>query len=220
MSRPLLITDCDEVLLHMVVPFAAWLDQVHDIDFDLSREMFMQSIRRRATGAALGRDEIWPLLDAFFTTEMHRQPAIAGAVEAIAAIGAVADIVILTNIGPDARERRAAQLRAIGIDAPVIGNRGPKGGPLAALIAERQPTVAVFVDDLGIHHDSVADLAPAVWRLHLIGEPLVAAHVAPAAGAHARIDDWVEAQRWILDRFAEGPAGLDPTPLAVLNPAL
>ena len=26
MSRPLLITDCDEVLLHMVSHFADWLD--------------------------------------------------------------------------------------------------------------------------------------------------------------------------------------------------
>ena len=25
MSRPLIITDCDEVLMHMVVPFGAWL---------------------------------------------------------------------------------------------------------------------------------------------------------------------------------------------------
>ena len=25
MSRPLIVTDCDEVLLHMVVPFRDWL---------------------------------------------------------------------------------------------------------------------------------------------------------------------------------------------------
>ena len=34
-GRPLIITDCDEVLLHMVVPFAEWLDEAHGIHFDL-----------------------------------------------------------------------------------------------------------------------------------------------------------------------------------------
>ena len=31
--KPLLITDCDEVLLHMVRHFGSWLDEAHDIEF-------------------------------------------------------------------------------------------------------------------------------------------------------------------------------------------
>ena len=31
--RPLLITDCDEVLLHMVAHFQDWLGEAHAIDF-------------------------------------------------------------------------------------------------------------------------------------------------------------------------------------------
>ena len=33
--RPLLITDCDEVLLHMVSHFADWLSEAHALAFDL-----------------------------------------------------------------------------------------------------------------------------------------------------------------------------------------
>ena len=33
MSRPLLITDCDEVLLHMVSHFRDWVAQAHDVNF-------------------------------------------------------------------------------------------------------------------------------------------------------------------------------------------
>ena len=33
MTRPLIISDCDEVLLHMVRHFGAWLGEAHDIDF-------------------------------------------------------------------------------------------------------------------------------------------------------------------------------------------
>jgi hypothetical protein len=62
------------------------------------------------------------------------------------------------------------------------------------------------VDDLPVHHESVAKHAPHVWRLHMIAEPRVAAHIPPSPHAHARIDDWEEATGWILARFAEGPA--------------
>jgi len=233
-SRPLLITDCDEVLLHMVVPFAQWVDHAHGIHFDLSRGEFTEALRHKETGDLIEREAVWPLLEDFFLTQMHRQQAIAGAVAAMREIGKVADIVVLTNIGPDFRARRVAQLLAAGIDAPVVGNHGGKGAPLAMILAERKPSVAVFVDDLDVHHDSVARHAPDVWRLHMVGEPVLAGHIKPAPMAHARIDDWVRATAWILDRFAEGRPrldhhrpehpgpehpGLDPAASAVLNRA-
>jgi hypothetical protein len=69
-----------------------------------------------------------------------------------------------------------------------------------------QPSVAVFVDDLAIHHQSVAKHAPSVWRLHMIAEPQVAAHMPPAPNSHARIDDWGEATDWIMARMQQGAA--------------
>jgi hypothetical protein len=64
--------------------------------------------------------------------------------------------------------------------------------------------VAVFVDDLAVHHESVAKQAPYVHRLHMIAEPNLAPDVPPAPHAHARIDDWREARDWIAARFAAG----------------
>ena len=46
MSRPLIITDCDEVLLHMVVPFRDWLDEVHEVHFDLTNHGFVDALRQ------------------------------------------------------------------------------------------------------------------------------------------------------------------------------
>ncbi|HEX8057748.1 MAG TPA: HAD family hydrolase, partial [Novosphingobium sp.] len=40
MSRPLVITDCDEVLLYMIAPFRDWLAETQGILFDMSREDF------------------------------------------------------------------------------------------------------------------------------------------------------------------------------------
>jgi len=65
--------------------------------------------------------------------------------------------------------------------------------------------VTVFVDDLEGHHASVAEHAPAVFRLHMIAEPAIAPTIPAAPHAHARIDDWDEASRWILARFRGEP---------------
>jgi hypothetical protein len=205
MTRPLLITDCDEVLLHMVSHFADWVAERHGYSFALDAPGFREALRD-VDGRPVPESRIWPLLDGFFDTEMHRQNVVPGAVEALAAIGERAEIVILTNVGDDYHASRVRQLEAFEIRHRVVCNRGGKGPPVAELIEALKPGATVFIDDLAIHHQSVAAHAPDVWRLHMIAEPRVAAHTPPAADAHARIDDWDNARAWILDRFDEGPA--------------
>ena len=160
MTRPLIITDCDEVLLHMVVPFRHWLDETHDVHFDMHDRSFAEALRHKDSG------------------ERHHQ-------------------------------QRIAQLAALGLDFPVHWNQGGKGRPLADIVADRQPSIALFIDDLAEHHHSVATHAPDVWRLHMVGEAEIAAGVPAAPYAHARIDDWVAAEAWIMQRLAQGPAPKD-----------
>ncbi|KQM64274.1 hypothetical protein ASE75_09800 [Sphingomonas sp. Leaf17] len=202
--KPLLISDCDEVLLHMVRHFGTWLDEAHAIDFDLGAGDFANSMTRRDGGPAVTREEMWDLLGGFFPDQMNRQTLVPHAAEALAAIGEIADIVILTNLGDHCRDPRSEQLAQFGIHHRVVCNTGGKGDPVARLVAEYRPSVTVFVDDLAVHHESVAKASPQVHRLHMISEPDLARHVARAPAAHARIDDWREAQSWIIARFAEG----------------
>ena len=213
MTRPLVITDCDEVLMHMVVPFAQWVDAEHGVLFRIEDASFAGALKRKECGTPLEAAEVWPLLDGFFTSQMTRQYPIPGALAAMAEIAKHADIVVLTNVGPEHQQRRIDQLALHNFHAPVIGSRGGKGEPVRRLIEEYQPPVAVFIDDLGGHHSSVAQEAPEVWRLHLVGEPAIADKIAPAKHAHARIDSWIEAQDWILARLAENI----PAPLPVLG---
>ncbi|WP_225207775.1 HAD family hydrolase [Novosphingobium huizhouense] len=204
MSRPLVISDCDEVLLHMVAPYRDFLDEQHDIDFVMDSADFGKAMRHRSDGRLVEPAEIWRLLNLFFDTEMHRQQAIAGAVEGINALAEHADVVILTNLNDHRRDSRAEQLRKVGIDARVFTNQGPKGPALKAILEEYQPSKALFIDDLPQHHGSVAEMLPHVTRLHLCGEPMIAPHIdcAHKAGhAHARIDDWATALPWIMDRL-------------------
>lgn len=207
MSRPLLITDCDEVLLHMVSHFADWVGETHDLSFNLAAAAFRDALRD-ANGDPVEEERVWPLLEGFFDTEMHRQNIVPGAAEALRKIGEHADIVVLTNIGDRFESARVEQLGRFEIRHRVLCNRGGKGRPVRELLDTMAPSVALFVDDLAVHHHSVANHAPEVWRLHMIAEPQLAVATPPAPHAHARIDDWDAAIPWILDRFAAGPAPL------------
>lgn len=202
MSRPLLISDCDDVILHFAPHFATWVEQAHGLRFSLDNPGFAGALRD-ADGEPVPAERVWPLLDLFFDTEMHRQNLVSGALDALRRIGDDAHIVILTNIGDHYRANRIAQLERFDIRHRVLCNQGGKGRPVAELIGELEPTAAVFVDDLAVHHRSVARHAPGVWRLHMIAEPRLAAHTPPAPDAHARIDTWGEALPWMLAKFAE-----------------
>lgn len=208
MTRPLLISDCDEVLLHMVRHFATWLDEAHDIEFRYDSWELTKNMRRRG-GAPLTQEEMFGYLGGFFPAEMARQTLVPHAGEALARLAERADIVILTNLEDQCRTHRIEQLERFGIAHRVECNQGGKGAPVARLVAEHGDPVTVFVDDLPHHHESVAKHAPGVWRLHMIAEPALAAGVPAAPQAHARIDDWRAAEAWIGDRFAAG----EPAPL-------
>ena len=201
MGRPLLITDCDEVLLHMVSHFQAWLVEAHAIDFAFETGDFAGALRYRDGGGSVEEERVWPLLTDFFRGEMHRQTLVPGALEALGRIGEIADIVILTNLGDEAHSWRVEQLARHGIAHEVVCNQGGKGVPARRIVDGHGAPRAAFVDDLPIHHASVAKHAPEVWRLHMVAEPRLAPAVPTAEHAHVRIDDWATAAGWLFDRL-------------------
>ena len=204
MSRPLLISDCDDVLLHFAPHFAEWVARG-------ARPRSSTSTRRasparcatrtgepvaRGAGLAAAR----PCSSTARCTASISSPARS---TALRAIGEEADIVILTNIGDQYRANRIAQLEAFDIRHRVLCNQGGKGA--AGRRADRGDGAAARRSSSTIspvHHESVAKHAPDVWRLHMIAEPRLAAISPPAPFAHARIDDWDEALPWILAKLA------------------
>ena len=202
MSKPLVISDCDEVLLHMVAPFRDWLAETQGVTFRMEGASFANALRWTESGEPLAEKDIWRMLGGFFDTEMHRQNPIAGAVAGINELASHANVVILTNLNDERQAKRTEQLLAHGIEARVFTNQGPKGPALSAIMDEYAPNRAIFIDDLPQHHESAAETVPHLTRLHLCGEPMLAPHIdcAHEAGhAHARIDTWEHALPWMLD---------------------
>lgn len=206
MNRPLIICDCDEVLLHMVAHFKQWLEEEEGIDFQLEGASFAEALRWQNTGELLKPADIWRMLGLFFDTQMHRQTPIAGAVDAMATLNDYAEVVVLTNLVDERRERRAEQLAQIGIAAQVYTNQGPKGPALARIIEQHNPSRTIFIDDLSQHHASVKEVSPETMRLHMCGEPMIAGHIecAHKSGfADARVDEWDAALPWLIERIEE-----------------
>ncbi len=208
MSRPLVISDCDEVLLYMIAHFKDWLEEGQGVNFNLVGNDFGESMRWQETGELVEPVETWRFLRGFFDTEMHRQNPIPGAVEAMGALSEHADVVILTNLTDRHREMRFEQLAGHGIHARVFTNQGPKGPALKAIVEEYAPSRAIFIDDLAQHLKSAGDTVPHVRRLHLCGEPMLADRIAcahKAGDAHARIDSWADALPWLIGEVTREP---------------
>ena len=146
-ARPLVISDCDEVLLRMVAHFRDWLGEAHEIDFAFQSD-FARALTRREDGEAVDQKDIWRLLNAFFDTEMDRQDPVEGAVEAYGQLAEKADVVILTNLLDHRQQDRADQLARYGIDAKVYTNQGPKGTAIARIIEEYSPSRSLFIDPI------------------------------------------------------------------------
>lgn len=207
MSRPLVVSDCDEVLLHMVAHFRDYVSEAHGVEFNLANGHFDRAMHYRASGEVLAEAEMWRLLNLFFDSEMHRQVPIAGAVGAMNRLAEDADVVVLTNLLDHRAESRAAQLVEHGINARVFTNQGPKGPALKAIVDEYAPSRVAFIDDIAKHHESAGEHVPGAIRLHFCGEPQIASHIgcAHTAGhAHARIDRWDEALPWLLEKLHGG----------------
>lgn len=189
----------------MVAPFKAWLEDSQGVDFNLDGHNFGEALRWQRDGSLLEPSDIWKMLGRFFDTEMDSQMPISGAVEAMNALSEHADIVVLTNLVDERREKRAEQLARVGIKVPVYTNQGPKGPPLKTILEEHgSHRRALFIDDLAQHHGSVREFAPDVIRLHMCGEPTIAdgIHCAHKAGdADARIDVWDDALPWIMEQL-------------------
>ncbi|UAJ09866.1 HAD family hydrolase [Polymorphobacter megasporae] len=192
MSRPLVICDCDEVLLHFVGPFGDYLAAEHDLTLNLESFALSGNIRR-ADGTAVEPENFLPLLNGFFDTHMPTQTPSPGAADALAALAKDCDVVILTNVDDRHNTVRTNELARLGMPYRVVTNNGPKGRPVRALMDEYGATKGAFVDDLPPHHGSVKRAAPEVFRLHMVADPRLHALIPASPDADARVDDWPSA---------------------------
>lgn len=199
-ARPLLIVDADEVLLLFANGFDLFLGE-RDLylDFSGAYQLF-GNVRRRDDNGALSDAEVSALLEEFRVRFDSLDP-VEGALEAVAALSPLLDIVVLSNMTASHAPPRLKNFAAHGLALPLVINNGLKG-PAVKALAERAGRPVFFVDDIPRHLASVAEAAPDVYRIHLIGDPRFKSSLPLSPHAHLRAEDWRHAVAFIREKLA------------------
>jgi len=201
-QRPLIVTDADEVVAYFIAGLERFLHR-NGHWLDLKSFAITGNIRKQGSNEASTQAQVKDLLAAFFNTDTELLDPVDGAAEALRALNARAQIIVLSNVPSSAHAARQRWLRRHGMDYPLIANSGSKGLPLRYL--EEQINAPVFfLDDLPPHLDAVAEQASSVCLLHFIADKRLAALVGPAQNCHLHTSDWPDARAFIetkLDSF-------------------
>ncbi|MBL6766932.1 MAG: hypothetical protein ISQ18_02305 [Candidatus Micropelagos sp.] len=199
-DRPLVISDADEVLLQFMRQFEVYLDR-NEMWIDLSSFKLQGNIKYK------GSDEVVDMtnrniVDDFFAAETLNFSPVDGAAEALTALSKEAQVIILTNLPIAQKNERQINLSEHGMDYPVIVGSGLKG-PAVKSLGDKINAPLFFLDDIPHNINSVAEYVPMSGRIHMIADPRLSKLIGAAEGASARIDQWQEAQNWILDKIAK-----------------
>jgi len=197
-DRPLIISDADEVLLQFMRQFEIYLDR-NDMWIDLSSFRLQGNIKYKGSDEAVDMTNR-NIINDFFAAETLNFSPVEGAAEALNALSKEAQIIILTNLPLAQKSERQINLSKHGMDYPVIVGSGLKG-PAVKSLGEKINAPLFFLDDIPHNINSVAEYVPTSGRIHMIADPRLSKLIGAAEGASARIDQWQEAQAWILDKL-------------------
>lgn len=196
-GRPLIVCDADEVLLQFLAGLEAFLpNQGHRLE--LTSYALTGNIRRLADGEAVSQEEVSALLKAFYATGGLELDVVPGAADALNALAEHAQIVILTNVTPEAAAGRSANLSRHGIEFPVLSNSGGKGKRVRTM-AESLGAPVFFIDDIPFHHDDVAKAWPDTNHIHFVADPRLFRFSIPSDRARLFTSSWPEAAAHILE---------------------
>ena len=197
-SRPLIISDADEVLLRFMAQLEHFLEK-KGLWIDLGNFAISGNIKSLETNEPV---EFPDLIDEFFDAETRDIQPTSGAAQSLETLAARAQIIVLTNLPAKNKQERIDNLNTHGMNYPVVVGSGAKG-PAVAWLSARISAPVFFLDDIPHNVDSVAEHAPEVRSIHFVADPRLARLIGPAKGATTRIDVWNEAYDWISSELTQ-----------------
>lgn len=201
-NLPLIICDADEVLLQFMVGLERYLHR-KGLYIELASFRIHGNVRNQNSHAQIADDAVTGLIAEFFAAETASLEPVAGAADALENLSRQAQVLVLSNLPAASRQARIDNLTSHRMPYPVIAGSGPKGAIVQKIVTGHRAPV-VFIDDLPPHHTSVAAATPHVHRLHFVADTRLAKLINASPDAHARIDTWPEAERWIRSALSAG----------------
>lgn len=200
-GRPLIVTDCDEVLMQFLVGLEAYLD-TQGLWLDLQSYALSGNIKHLNTNEPYSSSEMPELMKGFFATSTGSLLPVDGAADALKALSTRAQIVVLTNVPLIEKAARMRNLAEQNMDYPVLANRGLKGAAVRRLADIVQAPV-FFLDDIPHNIASVAKAHEECHRLHFIADKRLAKLMGQSPDSHFHTSDWSEAHAYITARLDE-----------------
>jgi hypothetical protein len=199
-EKPLLIADADEVILRFADGFDRFLSE-RGFFLDLTTYRLHGNVKRKDDRSPALDVEVTALLDEF-RAELDWLDAVKDAGEVLRGLAPLMNIVVLSNVNEAQSPARLRNFEKLGLPFPLIANSGAKG-PAVKALAARAKSPAFFMDDVPMHHASVAELAPEVFRIHFIGDERLKPLLPPSPHAHLRAETWRDADGFIRAKLAE-----------------
>ena len=190
-DRPLVVCDVDEVVVHFLRGFEAFLGD-NGLWLDPTSFALNGNVRRCEGDEPVCAAELGELLTRFFAEWARRLDPIEGAHQALSSLARSAQVVLLSNIPAAFRDDRLANLAAHGFDYPLVVNHGPKGPAVRAMI-DNHAAAVVFIDDVPGYLTSVAEHCPAARLVHFLQDHRFGRHVGLLDCVCLRTDNWAEA---------------------------
>ncbi|MEM7301214.1 MAG: hypothetical protein AAF468_09035 [Pseudomonadota bacterium] len=189
-DRPLLICDVDEVMLHLVDPFAKIMEER---GFELKFHGFKLNgnVFHKETGREAERSEVRDALFALFTEQEERQAFVAGAVDAINGLSDEIDILFLTNMPHEYGDVRRRHFASNGLEFPLVTNSGTKGPVVLEIRGSASPKTG-FIDDTPYNLKSVREHVPHAELYHFMATEAFRTQVETPEGTRISSGDWAE----------------------------
>ena len=198
-SKPLLIVDADEVLFQFMAAFLTFIEEKGHA-FIFRSYALAGNVLAYNDGPPLERQIVSGLVTEFFEKRTREIPADLEAAPALSRLTRDGiQIVVLSNVPSIAVEDRRYALNAANIRYPLAPWSGPKGTAVAAL-ASKTTKATIFIDDITSHHESVADLAPEVYRLHYVIHPKLRSLLGKVEAASDQAESWLELEKLVRNR--------------------
>lgn len=199
-AKPLLVTDADEVILRFAEGFDRFLSD-RGLFLDLTSYRLHGNVKRKDDGSKILDVECTALLDEF-RAELDWLDIVEEADHFLHALAPYMNIVVLSNVTEAQAPARLRNFEKLDLPFSLIANSGWKG-PAVKALSERAARPAFFIDDIPQHHASVAESAPEVFRIHLIGDKRLKPLLPPAEHAHLRAETWRDVDVFIRAKLTE-----------------
>jgi hypothetical protein len=191
MTRPLLVCDVDEVILHLVAPFEQLLDEQ---GYELRKKTIQLNgnIFSKEDGSEAELQLVWTVLTQLFEEQSTRQAMVEGASTVLQGLHRNVDILLLTNLPHKFGDTRRDYLANINIPYPLVTNSGAKG-PVLKWLEERNKVVTAFVDDTPHHLESVHSSTPDTHLVHFMANREFRDMIGKPPSVILSTGDWSEA---------------------------